>query len=48
MIKSFKNNRTPNTSLSWDDYYPRSYTYKRSKEIQQLMAKIEEIRKENP
>ena len=45
MVKSFKNNRTPKTSLSWDDHYPKTYFYKRSEEIEKLKAKTQEIRR---
>lgn len=36
MINAFNNHRTPKTSLSWDDYYPKSYVYKPSESLSNL------------
>ena len=43
MITNFKNHRNPKTTLTWDDFYPKSYVYKKSKKIKELGDKLAEI-----
>lgn len=44
-MKTFRNHRTPKTSLSWDDYYPKSYVYEQTDSIAKLKAKLDGIHK---
>ena len=44
MIRTYKNHRTPKTSLGWDEYFPKNSVYIPSKEILELRERAKTLR----